>query len=361
MDRWTYDDFVRDPQYKKKWISITSLAYHQPSDAVYLGIGSFSAELLWKFDRKAKTITSCGYEKVGEPFDAKFHRSLELDGNTLYGGVALFHDIDKQFTAKGGRLVKYDINTGEFTFLARPCPPAYIQSIALDRKRRIIYGFGAVPEVFFRYDIDTGKSRVIAHIGNAAEFCEAHNPVIDKDGNVWGTYGILRAFSYRTGPDSLRLFRYSPDTDEMTFFDHGLPRTDDPADKSKPDTSILGPDGMIYIGTDAGSLIRLNPATAQAELLCCPSPESRRLPALAFHPENRLLYGICGEHYKTKLFAYNTEKRELVFSQDVVCEQDGLRPDRIHHMIFAGSNTIYAGENDNNDRSSYLWELELEN
>lgn len=33
----------------------------------------------------------------------------------------------------------------------------------------------------------------------------------------------------------------------MTFFDHGLPRTDDPADKSKPDTSILGPDGMIYI------------------------------------------------------------------------------------------------------------------
>ena len=64
LDRWTYDDFVRDPQYKKKWISITSLAYHQPSDAVYLGIGSFSAELLWKFDRKAKTITSCGYEKV---------------------------------------------------------------------------------------------------------------------------------------------------------------------------------------------------------------------------------------------------------------------------------------------------------
>ena len=139
----------------------------------------------------------------------------------------------------------------------------------------------------FRYDIDTGKSRVIAHIGNAAEFCEAHNPPsLIRTATCGGTYGILRAFSYRTGPDSLRLFRYSPDTDEMTFFDHGLPRTDDPADKSKPDTtSILGPDGMIYIGTDAGSLIRLNPATAQAELLCYPSPESREaLPALAFHP-----------------------------------------------------------------------------
>ena len=64
LDRWTYDDFVRDPQYKKKWISITSLAYHQPSDAVYLGIGSFSAELLWKFDRKAKTITSCSNRRI---------------------------------------------------------------------------------------------------------------------------------------------------------------------------------------------------------------------------------------------------------------------------------------------------------
>ena len=138
LDRWTYDDFVRDPQYKKKWflplcggkkvalfgtagfggdpdyfnMLLENVKKLLPSDAVYLGIGSFSAELLWKFDRKAKTITSCGYEKVGEPFDAKFHRSLELDGNTLYGGVALFHDIDKQFTAKGGRLVKYDINTG---------------------------------------------------------------------------------------------------------------------------------------------------------------------------------------------------------------------------------------------------------
>ena len=358
LDRWVYDDFVNDPRYKKKWISITSLAFHAPSDTVYLGIGSFSAELLWKFDRKTKTITSCGYEKVGEPFDAKFHRSLELDGDTLYGGVALFHDIDKQFVAKGGRLVKYDIPSGTFEFLSRPCPPSYIQSIALDRKRRIIYGFGAVPEVMFRHDLDTGKSRVVAHIGNGAEFCEAHHPVIDAQGNVWGTYGVLRAFSYRTGPDSLRLFKYNPDKDEMTFFKHGLPRTDLPGDKAKPDTLILGPDEKIYVGTEAGALVRIEPQTAQAEFLCKPNKDSRRLSAMAFHPENGLLYGISGEHYHTQLFAYDIQKDELVFCQDIA-QEDGLRPDRIHHMVFAGANTIYAGENDNNDRSSYLWELEL--
>lgn len=360
QDRWVYDDFKKDPRYSKKWISITSLAYHEPSDSVYLGIGSFSAELLWKFDRATRQITSCGYEKVAEPYDAKFHRSLELDGDTIYAGAALFHDINKQFEAKGGRLVKYDIPTGEYTFLSRPCPPAYIQSITMDRRRRILYGFGAVPEVFFRHDLDTGESRVIAHIGNGAEFCESHNPVLDAEGNVWGTWGVLRAFAYRTGLDSLRLFRYSPDEDRMTFFDHGLPRTGAPDDKSKPDTSILGPDGMIYIGTEAGALIRLDPADASAKLLCCPNPESRRLPGLAFQQGTGLLYGVAGEHYAAKLFAYDTVKNQLLFVQDIACEADGVRPDRIHHMVFAGQNTIYAGENDNNDRSAYLWELRLE-
>lgn len=360
LDNWVYDDIKKDPRYAKKWISITSLAYHEPTNQVYLGIGSFSAELLWRFDPATKQIVSCGYEKVGEPYDAKFHRSLELDGDTLYAGIALFHDIDKQFVAKGGRLVKYDISSKEFTFLSRPCPPAYIQSIAMDRKRRILYGFGAVPEVFFRHDLDSGKSRVIAQIGNGAEFCEPHNPVLDADGNVWGTYGILRAFSYRTGPDSLRLFRYSPDDDKMTFFDHGLPRTEKPGDKSKPDTSILGPDGKLYIGTEAGALIRLDPATAEAKVLCCPNPESRRLPGLAFQPGTSILYGIGGEHYATKLFAYDIQKEELLFTQELVCTEDGMRPDRIHHMIFSNPNTIYAGENDNNDRSSFLWELTLE-
>lgn len=358
-DRWTYDDFLKHPKYKKQWISLTSLAYHEGSDTLYVGIGSFSGELLWKFDCKKKTFASCGYENVAEPFDAKFHRSLELDGDTLYAGIALFHDIDKQFVAKGGRLVQYDIAAGRFTFLSHPCPPAYIQSITLDRERRILYGFGAVPEVLFRHDLDTGESRVIAYIGSGAEFCEAHNPVLDREGNVWGTYGILRAFAYRTGMDALRLLRYSPVTDEVTFFDHGLPRTGAAGDKGKPDTSILGPDGMIYIGTEAGALVRLDPVCAQTEMLCKPDPAGRRLAALAFNPGDGLLYGICGENYAVKIFSFDTTKKKLCFCEDVVCAADALRPNRIHHMVFAGPNTIYAGENDNNDRSSWLWELEL--
>lgn len=358
LDRWVYDDFVADPDYKKKWVSLTSLAYHAKSDSVYVGIGSFSAELLWRFDRKEKKFVSCGYESVGERFDAKLHRSIELDGDTLYGGVALFHDIDKQFEATGGRIFQYDIQTGEYRFLARPWKPAYIQSIALDRERKVIYGFGALPEVFFAYDLNTGESRLIAHIGNGCEFAQSHNPVIDREGCVWGTYGIVRAFSYRTGPDSIRLMKYDPNTDRVTFFKHGLPKTDIPGDKGKPDMSILGPDGMLYIGTDHGTLARINPATAEVTALCKPNRESKRMAALAFHP-NGLLYGFTGEHYAVELFAYDTANDKLLWSEPVFDDAANVRPDRIHHMVIADDKTIYAGENDNNDRSSYLWEVTL--
>ncbi len=362
LDKWVYDDFVNDPTVKKGWISLTSLAVHEPSDTILVGIGSFSAELLWKFDTKSKTFTSCEYEKVGEKHDAKFHRSMEIDGDTMYGGIALFHDIDKQFEAKGGRIVKYDINSGEFEFLDRPYPPAYIQSIAYDKKRKIIYSFCAMPEVFCRYDIDTKESRLIAHLGNGCEIAQSHNPVIDNDGNVFGTYGVLRAFSYRTGPDSVRIMKYSPDTDKVDFLSYGYPRTDKAGDKGKPDTQILGPDGNIYVGTDYGMLARLNPKTLEVKALCNPDPNEKRLSALAFSPKDGLLYGLTGEHYKTKLFAYDINKDELVFTQEVYdTNSPSVKPDRFHHMVITKDGTIYAGENDNNDRSSYLWEIVVEN
>ncbi len=356
-DKWVYDDFKADPKYSKEWISVTSVGYHEPSDTVFAGIGSFERELLWKFDRTGKKFSSCGYEKVAGPFDAKFHRSLEIDGDTLYAGTALFHDIDKQFEAEGGRLVSYDIPSGRFETLCVPVERVYIQSIALDKKRRVIYGFGAVPEVFWSYDLDGKKSKFIAYIGSGAEFCEAHCPVIDDDGCVWGTYGILRAFAYDTGPDSIRLFKYDPRTGEMKFFKHGLVKTCY-EDKAKPDTALNIGDGYIYFGTDYGTLQRVDPKTGEAELLCVPSTKgSNRLAALAQNPKDGLLYGVTGSHYDTELFCYDQKAGKLLGTADIVDVDTGDRPDKIHNMIFTPDGTIYGGENDNNDRSGYLWEI----
>lgn len=354
-DKWTYDDFMNSEEYRKYWISITSLAYDEQKEDVYLGIGSFSNELLWKFSRKTGKMESMGYERFADPYDAKFHRSMEMDGRTLYAATALFHDVDKQFEAKGGRLVKFDLDTGKYELVAVPTERIYIQSIAMDRKRQVIYGFGASPEVFWKHDLKANKSSFIAHIGSGGEIGQAHNPVIDDKGGVWGTYGILRAFAYDTGPDSLRLFRYDPGTDRMEFFKYGLPRVCH-NDKAKPDTSFNGGDGYLYFGTEAGALSRLNPETGEVKLLCKPTG-GRRLAGLVRSRRNGLLYGLTGEDYHVSLFAYDTEKEKLVDVVPVYEPVTGECPVRIHHAVVTGDDVIYAGENDNRDRPGYLWEI----
>jgi hypothetical protein len=353
-DKWVYDDFIKSEGYKKYWVSVTSLAYHAKSRCVYMGLGSFSNELLWKFDRESKRIENVGYEKFADQYDAKFHRSLEMDGDTIYAASALFHDVDRQFDAKGGRLVSYDINSGRFELISIPTERIYIQSMALDKKNKKVYGFGASPEVFWSHDLKGNKSKFIAYIGSGAELCQSHNPVIDDDGRVWGTYGILRAFAYDTGPDSIRLFCYDPEKDSMEFFKYGLPKTDY-SDKARPDTALNGGDGFIYFGTEGGVLARLDPRNGEVIKLCKPT-ESRRLAGLARNNNDGLLYGICGEDGDVQLFAFDTEKKKIVDIQPFADIDNGEMPVRIHHMIISDDGVIYAGENDNVNRPGYLWE-----
>lgn len=354
---WVYDDFMADQKYKKAWISLTTLACHDAEDAVYVGMGSFSNELLWRFDRNTKKFESMGYEKVGDKYDCKFHRSLEIDDDgMIYAAPALFHDIDKQFEANGGRLLRFDTKTRKFEFLDLPFERAYVQSIALDRKRGIVYGFGALPEVFWRYDISTGKSKFIAYLGNGAELSQAHCPVIDDKGCVWGSYGIVRAFAYDQGPDSLRMFRYNPDHDKMDFFKFGLPPVR--SDKGKIDTALNGNDGFLYFGTVGGSLVRFNPETLESKSYGCPGSKGR-LTGLV-RGKDELLYGISGDAHEVFLFTFDTIRECFVDIIPFFDRETGISPDKIHHMVMTADGVIYAGENDNNSRSSYLWECIIE-
>ena len=355
-DKWVYDDFLKDEDYRKKWISITSVANDDRNNKIYAGIGSFSSELLWCFDRDKKEFESMGYEKIAAMHDGKFHRSLEMDDDgSLYGAIALFHDLDKQFEAKGGRLVRFDTNKKIFDILAVPMERIYVQSIALDKTNKVIYGFGASPEVFWKYDIKKEESRFIAYIGSSAEFGEAHCPVIDDDGRVWGTYGIVRAFAMDPGPDSIRLFYYDPKTDEMEFLKFGLPAVC--GDKGKVDTAINGGDGYIYFGTVGGALVRLDPKTTEVKMLGKPSSKGR-MTGLA-RGSDGLLYGIVGDEYDVSLFTYDTKNERFKDMVQFYNREDGISPVRIHHMVMTKDNVIYAGENDNNTRPGYLWECRL--
>ena len=354
-DKWTYDDFIAAPKYKKEWVSVTSLLSYEKTRSIFLGIGSFSAELLWRFDRDTGKITSMGYEKVADKYDAKFHRSMELDGDVLYAAPALFHDPDKQFEAPGARVIAYDIPSGKFEFLGLPAPKVYAQSIALDKKRKIIYGFGLFPEVFWSFDLKTRESKQIAFLGSSFELGQSHNPVIDAKGRVWGTYGIIRAFAYQTGPDSIRLFCYDPDNGHMEFYKHGLPGLHSD-DKGKADTAHSDPDGYIYFGTTEGCLARLDPETAVVTPLWH-KDGCRRLAGLVRHPDG-LLYGTVGEHEMMSVFAFDTKTDKLVWEAPI-CDEAGQSPVRIHHLIVTQDGRLFGGENDNNVRSSYLWEIEV--
>ena len=356
-DKWVYDDFVRSPKYKEGWISLTSLVNDEANDQVYIGIGTFSANLLYSFDRTKKTFKDHRYKSIADPFDAKFHCSLEMDENgDLYAGVAQFHDVDKQFEAKGGRLIKYETQKQKFKVLDIPVKGSYIQSIALDRQRDIIYGYTLSPEYLFKHELSTGKSEVILNVGNSYELCQTHNPVIDDEGKLWGTYGITRAFTYDPGEDSIRIFSYDPDTGKVQFFDHGLPRIGE-GDKGKVDRAINGGDGFLYFGGISGSFSRLNPKTGEVTLIGKPCP-NRRLAGLCKGPDGNI-YGVGGDNYYATVFRYDPKKEKLEVLGRIFDETIQEAPVRIHTITMTDDGILYCGENDNNYRSSYLWECDI--
>ncbi|MFC5653299.1 hypothetical protein ACFPYJ_30135 [Paenibacillus solisilvae] len=355
--KWVYDDFLRNEHYRHGWISLTSLLSDEHNKRIYVGLGSFDTNLLYAFDRESGTFRDLNYRAAADPFDAKFHCSLEMDSSgDLYGALAQFHDVDKQFVAKGGRLVKYTPSTSTYEFLGTPVEGAYIQSIALDRNRRRIYGFTLSPEYLFEHDLTTGKSHIVMTVGNSFELCQSHNPVIDDNGYVWGTYGITRAFCYETGIDSIRLFKYNPDDGVVDFLDHGLPRIGS-KDKGTVDRAINIGDGYLYFGGVAGSFSRLDPRTGETKSYGKPCP-NKRLAGLCLGKDGNI-YGVGGDNYYVTVFRFEPQSERLETLGRIFDETIQEGPVRIHTAVMTDDGTLFCGENDNNYRSSYLWEVQI--
>ena len=106
-DRWNYDDLKADPCWRSGWISVDCLLYDERDDRVYMGITSLAADIFRAYDRGVSKrdaslrdgigqFVDLGYDRIADPYDAKFHRSLvkwERDG-CLYAAIALLHDVD---------------------------------------------------------------------------------------------------------------------------------------------------------------------------------------------------------------------------------------------------------------------------
>jgi hypothetical protein len=354
--RWTWHDLRAHPGYYHDWISFDGVLWHPQLEKVFCGLTVLDNDIFHVFDPGAARFQSLGFAEIGDRFDAKFHRSMELDDDgTLFCATALLHDQDVQFAAAGGKLVHYSPFTETYQLLGVPVPHHYIQSITLDRQRRIVYGFTYPGEYFFRYDIETGQSRALAFIGNGITMCQPHYFVVDNDGFVWGTWAQTRAFE-DVPVLNYRLFTYHPEGDRLNWLPYGLPRAGE-NDLGLVDSMVLASDGMIYMGTKVASLVRLDPRTGELTLLGRPGPQ-RRMAGLAEGSDGRI-YMACGMLDETSIFAYDRESGKFIEHGRIYDADRGTGPARIHDIDITDDLVIYAGENDNTTRSSYLWECRI--
>jgi hypothetical protein len=361
--RWSIEDLRADEGYCDDWISFDSLAWHDTSNKLYIGLTSINTDIFHIYDPAHDRFTSLGFQRIGDKFDAKIHRSLEIDqDDSMYLATALLHDMNQQHAAKGGKLVRYTPASNEYTLLDIPVPYQYIQSIKLDRKRRAVYGFTYPAEYMFKFDLETHACRNLAYVGNGIMICQPHCAAFDKYGRLWGTWGENRAFEDMPGPVPVRIFSYDPDNDHFTWFEHGFPKVDK-TDPARVDHMELAHDGMIYVGTTTGGFSRLDPETGDVEDLGKPF-SGPRLAGLVQGP-NGLMYGAGNAGYGShgegtaRLFAFDPETRQRYDLGPIFNQEKRAGAVKVHMLVTTSDGTLYAGENDNILRSSYLWECSV--
>ena len=112
-----------------------------------------------------------------------------------------------------------------------------------------------------------------------------------------------------------------------------------------------------------GAFCRLNPANAEVEYLGKPFP-GERLAGL-MQASNGLIYGagnagFDANHRGTcRLFEFDP-KTSVIKDLGLICDPAlDAAPNCIHMLVEGDNGTIYAGENDNIWRSSYLWEIHV--
>jgi len=356
--RWEYEDFVggEHPDWFEDWISFDCLLADDPHDTIWCGLTSFANDIFYAYDRAAGAFRSMNYPRVADPYDAKFHRSLLFDGEgKIWAATALLHDIDRYYDAPGGALVHFDPVTERIEVVARPMPHLYIQSIAMDTARGLIYGQTFTPERLFRYEVSTGRVVDLGPTSSGFRMCQGQAIAVDDRGACWGIWGVTRAWLNEPGPDELRLWRYHPDVGKIEFMKHGLPRLDGLRGTSGPDGVHAGPDGAVYMGTCEGLLCRIDPASAEVKAIGKPG-SGQRLAGLANGPDGHL-YGTAGSDGSVILFRYEVGSGCLA-ELGPVRDGDSHEPAwHIHDIAIAADGTIYAGENDVPHRSGYLWEI----
>jgi len=282
---------------------------------------------------------------------------LSADGQTIYTATALLHDIDRYWDAPGGGIFRHDTQSGQTEKLGIPLSHNYIQSIALDETRGVIYAMHFLPEQVSRFDLETKSARDLGPIGNGMAGAQGENILLDDDGCAWCGWNVTRAWQSSPGIDSHRLCKYSPHEEKMIFYETGLPRADGEYGFAKVEGLFNFGTGCLYASGDNGSLYRVETQSAKAKYLGTPIKEKpSRLTSMVMKGD--YAYGITGRNGECRLLRFDPRDETFELG-DKIEDENGVAMYQCHDIDLAPDGTFFAGENDHPRRSSYLWELTL--
>jgi hypothetical protein len=381
VGRWSYAELRADADWFHGWISFDSVLYNPNDKKLYCGLNSLDGDLLYAFDPEKDQFESMRTQDWTDAFDVKIHRTLQRDSRdgSLYFGTSMLHDLDRQQEAKGGKLVRFEPSTRRYDIIDVPAARMYLQSIAADWERKLIYSFTMPAEAVYKTDLGSRSSGPVGYIGNSLLFAQPHNGVVDRFGWLWGTYAELRCWDECLGQQPVRLFKYHPDGDRFVWYPSGLSRREsktqllpDPAvaaavpsalDETRHKQDFAYCDSMaydggeyIYAGTVAGVLSRIDIETGRVDKVANVI-SGARFPALQL--KDGILYGAGGLNGCTQLLRWDTRTEHMDLYTDLVDDTIHDRPARVHELAVADDHQIYLAENDNHRRSSYLWSVRL--
>lgn len=360
--KWDYEDFLTDAgaAYRHDWISFDGVLADDERGVVWCGVSTFSGDIFWAYERATGKFRSLNFQRVGDRFDAKFHRAMERDGDgMIWAATAMLHDCVQYNDAPGGAIVRFDPRTEKLDVVARPFPHIYIQSLILDPRRRILYGQTYLHEYLFRFDIDSGQARILTHLGHniyTSGLTQAENIAVAPDGTLWGAWSPDRAWGHSAGQQPYRIFRYHPDEDRVHFLRRGFPANDGIPGFARMDSFIVAANGSVFVSSVDGCLGRLD-GNGAIEVIGRPGRgKLQRLSAMANGPDGRL-YGVAGKGGLAELFSLDPTKGTITTHGPLVEPSTGVTAWQIHDLTVTVDGVIYAGENDVPHRSSYLWEI----
>ena len=235
---------------------------------------------------------------------AAVRRSLVADDRgVIFGGVSATVEPGGEgclfaYDTRGDHMAEFGARRGQVERLSVPVQGQCVAALAIDRRRRRLYGLSTPGGVFFVHDLDEHSTTEIGPINAGRQFSEAL--VVGLSGHV---YGVGAAG---------RVFRFDPEAGRIEHLDLRIPSVAGRDFYNKLDAVALDPQsGLIYGGGSAdGVLFVFDPSTATIRSLGKVTAEPR-VRALTVGLDGSV-YGVSGEaDGMAHLFRYDPAEHEL--------------------------------------------------